>query len=66
MGTQQSGMPDLRVADLLRDREILAAARYTATVVLESDPGLTLPVHAGLAEELRRVRSSRRDWSRIS
>ena len=66
MGTQQSGMPDLRVADLLRDREILAAARYTATVLLESDPDLKHPAHAALAQELRRVRSSRRDWSRIS
>ncbi len=39
-GTRQSGMPDLRVADLLRDGRILAAARKEAFNLIEKDPEL--------------------------
>ena len=34
-GTAQAGMPNFRVANLLRDREILEAARHEARFVLE-------------------------------
>ena len=66
MGTQQSGVPDLKMADLMRDREILTAARYIASRILEEDPELELPKYAILKTELKRVQSGRPDWSRIS
>ena len=66
MGTQQSGVPDLKMADLMRDREILTAARYIASRILEEDPELELPKFAILKTELKRVQSGRPDWSRIS
>lgn len=66
MGTQQSGVPDLKMADLMRDREVLTAARYIASRVLEEDPELKNPKHAILNRELKRVASGRPDWSRIS
>ncbi len=66
MGTQQSGVPDLKMADLMRDREILTAARYIASRILEEDAELELPKHAILKTELKRVQSGRPDWSRIS
>ncbi len=66
MGTQQSGVPDLKMADLMRDREVLTAARYIATRVLEEDPGLEQPQHAILNRELKRAAAGRPDWSRIS
>jgi ATP-dependent DNA helicase RecG len=66
MGTQQSGVPDLKMADLMRDREILTAARYIASRILEEDPELDLPKYAILKTELKRVQSGRPDWSRIS
>lgn len=66
MGTQQSGVPDLKMADLMRDREVLTTARYIASRVLEEDPGLALPQHAVLSRELKRVAGGRPDWSRIS
>ena len=66
MGTQQSGVPDLKMADLMRDREVLTAARYIASRVLEEDPGLEQPQHAILNRELKRVAAGRPDWSRIS
>lgn len=39
-GLRQSGMPDLRVADIIRDTRILAHARQEAFAVIEDDPQL--------------------------
>ncbi len=39
-GTRQSGMPDLRVANIVRDAELLYAARKEALDMLERDPEL--------------------------
>jgi ATP-dependent DNA helicase RecG len=66
LGTQQSGVPDLKMADLLRDREILSAARYIANRILEEDPALEQPQHAILNTTLKRAVAGRPDWSRIS
>lgn len=66
MGTQQSGIPDLKMADLMRDREILTTARYIAGRILEEDPNLDAPHHSILKHELKRAQSGRPDWSRIS
>jgi ATP-dependent DNA helicase RecG len=46
LGTQQSGMPPLLIADLERDREILNEARRDAQAVIEADPGLANPAYA--------------------
>jgi ATP-dependent DNA helicase RecG len=40
-GTRQSGMPDLKIADLGKDDKILRQAREMAQLILERDPGLT-------------------------
>lgn len=40
LGTRQSGMPDLKVADILRDGQLLEAARREAFVLVEADPWL--------------------------
>jgi ATP-dependent DNA helicase RecG len=52
-GTRQSGLPDLRMAQL-SDRELLAMARKEATRLMEQDPELTAPEHAGLAAQVTR------------
>jgi ATP-dependent DNA helicase RecG len=41
LGTQQSGMPPLLIADLERDRGILNEARRDAQALIEHDPGLS-------------------------
>ncbi len=41
LGTRQSGMPDFRVANIVRDSRILEAARDEAQGWLEKDPDLT-------------------------
>jgi len=54
LGTRQSGMPDFRVANILRDASILEQARQAAFGLLESDPELSAPGHGLLREELLR------------
>jgi ATP-dependent DNA helicase RecG len=43
LGTRQSGMPELRLADLAVHGELLAAAQDDARLVLTRDPELTSP-----------------------
>jgi ATP-dependent DNA helicase RecG len=66
MGTQQSGVPDLKVADLVRDRPLLTSARYLAQSVLEDDPDLGRPEHDALREALETALKARSNWVRIS
>lgn len=53
-GTRQSGLPDLRMARL-SDTPLLELARKEAIELFAKDPGLTMPEHQLLAEELPRV-----------
>lgn len=48
--TRQSGMADLRLADILRDRDLLEVARREAFSLVEADP--ELQGHPDLAEEV--------------
>jgi ATP-dependent DNA helicase RecG len=54
LGTRQAGLPDFRVADILRDGRVLEEARQEAFALVEQDPTLALPEHAGLRAELLR------------
>jgi len=55
LGTRQSGLPPLRIADPQRDQELLMAARELAQERIEDDPHLENPEHARLrAQVLRR------------
>jgi len=47
-GTQQHGLPPLRIADLLRDAAVLEEARRDAQELVAADPGLAQPDHARL------------------
>jgi len=49
-GVRQSGMSDLRVADLIRDVRLLDRARREAEAILKRDPDLTEPEHLPLAQ----------------
>jgi ATP-dependent DNA helicase RecG len=46
LGTRQAGLPPFRVANLLRDTALLAAARDEAIAWLERDPALSRPESA--------------------
>src|SRR5213076_265579 len=51
-GTQQHGLPPLRIADLRRDRAILEEARREAQQLFAADPGLKHPDHARLRRQM--------------
>ena len=54
LGTRQSGMPDFRIASILRDGSILEQARQAAFTLLEDDPDLQAKGNRSLREELLR------------
>ena len=47
-GVRQSGIPDLVFSDIVRDARMLAKSREIADLLLERDPDLSRPEHAGL------------------
>ncbi len=53
-GTRQSGLPDLRLADL-HDVELVTASRDEANGILERDPRLELGEHRGLADAVEKL-----------
>ncbi len=53
-GTRQHGLPELRLANLYRDREWLIAAQETAEEVFKRDPDLLEPEHHTMAIALIR------------
>ena len=59
LGTRQSGLPDLKVASLVRDGRLLERARAEAFEVLDSDPGLAAQEHQGVKAALIRTWGSR-------
>ncbi len=51
-GTKQSGIPPLRLADLIKDRDIISQARRSAFKIAERDPHLRESGHIKLRETL--------------
>ena len=47
-GTNQHGLPDLKIANMAEDLETLRAAQDTARALLSEDPALAQPEHRGL------------------
>jgi ATP-dependent DNA helicase RecG len=65
-GTRQSGILDLKIADLAKDQKILAIANSYAVEILELDPGLAKPENAILRSELAQKAKNNTGWERIS
>lgn len=63
-GTRQSGVKDLRLADILRDFDLLVAARRDAFALVDSDPSLA--DHGDLAEEVRAMLGEEVEWLFVS
>lgn len=66
MGTQQSGVLDLKIADLTKDGPLVALAREKAREILAKDPNLSLREHAGIREKIVRQMKEKPNWSKIS
>ena len=65
-GTQQSGILNLRLADLSQDGKILQTARELAKRILEKDPNLEHPVNQPLKNYLEKNKKKFRGWGMIS
>ncbi len=55
LGVRQAGLPRLRFGDLAAHAELLLRAREAADAVLDADPELSRPEHAGLRRALARA-----------
>ena len=66
MGTQQSGVLDLLIADLAKDGRILSESRAAAQELLAEDPELALPANQNIRHHIERLPGTAVNWSRIS
>lgn len=65
-GTQQSGLIDLKLANIVTDSNILQIARQDAMDILNEDPGLEKPGHAALKRYMLQKYGKMKSWSLIS
>jgi ATP-dependent DNA helicase RecG len=66
MGTQQSGVLDLKISNLARDGQIVTLAREAAKKLLEEDSQFLLPEHQSLKEAIRIILKKKPNWGRIA
>jgi len=66
MGTQQSGMLNLRLADLKEDTPVMDLSRRALQDLFDADPELKRPDHQQIIQEFRKRKSGKVDWGRIA
>lgn len=66
MGTQQSGVLNLKIADIVQDSELLKLARYHALKVLKEDPGLHMPKNKVVRFTYAQMAKFKNIWNYIS
>jgi ATP-dependent DNA helicase RecG len=65
-GTQQSGIMDLRIADIVKDEKILKYARSVASEIISKDPTLSNKTNDILAHHLLIMEKKQQNWGLIS
>jgi len=66
MGKQQSGVLNLQIADLVKDRDILMLAREHAVKLLKDDAAMAKPEHANLRNAYIELTKKKSIWNYIS
>lgn len=66
MGTQQSGVLNLQIADIVADRDILTLARHHAVKLLKDDSPMEKPEHANLRQAFIEMSKKKNIWNHIS
>ena len=66
MGTQQSGVLNLQIADIVADRDILMQARHYAIQLLKEDAPMEKPEHAALRHAFIEMSKKKSIWNYIS
>lgn len=65
-GTQQSGILDFKIADIVKDEKLMAYTRNLAKQLLESDPNLSKPENQSISEHLQLLMKREKFWGMIS
>ena len=65
-GTRQSGMLDLKIADIMKDQQIILLARDHAIKILNDDPKLVDLKNYNIQKKLAEIMSRKGEWGRIS
>jgi ATP-dependent DNA helicase RecG len=66
LGTQQSGILDLKIANLSKDGQLVQLARAVAKSILLKDPNIEAVEHKGIRSKLSDMLKSRPNWGRIA
>ena len=66
MGTQQSGVLQLKIADLLKDQALLKTARQYAKEIVATDPEMQDPKHHALGQTYAKITTHKNIWNYIS
>jgi ATP-dependent DNA helicase RecG len=66
MGTQQSGVLNLKIADIIKDNDILQLARYHAKSILSKDPSLAFVENKSILYTYRQMSKYKNIWNYIS
>ncbi|MCR8668167.1 DUF559 domain-containing protein [Aestuariibaculum sp. M13] len=66
MGTQQSGVLNLKIADIVKDKDLLQHARYHAKKILNDDPKLASTDNAVVLDTYRKLSKFKNIWNYIS
>ncbi|WP_456442793.1 ATP-dependent DNA helicase RecG [Psychroserpens sp.] len=66
MGTQQSGVLNLKIADIIKDKDILQSARFYAKRILNRDPSLGSPENKTILQTYRQLGKYKNIWNYIS
>ncbi|WP_396154721.1 ATP-dependent DNA helicase RecG [Flavobacterium macrobrachii] len=66
MGKQQSGVLNLQIADLVKDKDILVVARNEAIKLLKKDSSMSLPEHQTLRQIFIELTKKKNIWNYIS
>ncbi|MBC6998427.1 ATP-dependent DNA helicase RecG [Cytophaga sp. FL35] len=66
MGTQQSGVLNLKIADIVKDNDILKTARHYAIQLLKTDPRLEKPENLPIRHAYSQIVKHKNIWNYIS
>ena len=66
MGTQQSGVLNLKIADIIKDNDILKTARYHAIQLFKQDPSLEKPENLVIRHAYSQLVKYKNIWNYIS
>ena len=66
LGTQQSGVLDLKVADISKDQQLVVYARTIAQNLIQDDVGILRDENFPIRRRISKILKSKPNWGQIS